>query len=151
MFGDDEFVIDWLDPEPSVENLMEVDTQRGNARWIARLNPPIVIPLLEEVSIFSSLGLFTPPGQIGATTMDELLFPRDFRPNLPPLTAERKVHLPLGMCGVGIGVGVESDVIVHNYTLHTLKAIYAREVWEIPFGHPRQLEPIFQVRIYYLF
>ncbi|KAF8477026.1 mediator of RNA polymerase II transcription subunit 1-domain-containing protein [Kalaharituber pfeilii] len=143
MFGDDEFVIDWLDPEPSVETLMEVDSQRGNARFIARLDPPIVVPLLDEVTIFTSLGLFQPPGQIGATTLDGLLFPRRLLQDLPLLSAERKVHLPPQM--VPEGADEDATAVFHKYTLHTLKAVYAREVWEIPFGHPRQLGPIFQI------
>lgn len=140
MFGDD-YIIDWVDPEPSVENLMEVDSARPNARFIARLDPPIVVPLLDEVTIFSSLGLYSPPGQIGATTLDGLLFPQALVPGLPPLTRERKVHLPPHMDPLG---RVDPSVN-HRYTLHTLKPIYAREVWEIPFGHPRQLGPIFQI------
>ena len=141
MFGDDEYVIDWLDPEPSVENLMEVDSSRPNPRFIARLDPPIVVPLLDEVTIFSNLGLYSPPGQIGATTLDGILFPRAQVPDMPPLTVERKVHLP-----TKIDPQLQEDPsVIHKYTLHMLKPIYAREVWEIPFGHPRQLGPILQI------
>lgn len=144
MFGDDDFIIDWLDPEPSVENLMEVDSARPNARFIARLDPPIIVPLLEEVTIFSSLGLYSPPGQIGATTLDGLLFPRAVVPDPPPFTTERIIHLPPGMDSQN---REHSDIstATHKYTLHTLKPIYAREVWEIPFGHPRQLGPILHI------
>ncbi|KAF8428767.1 mediator of RNA polymerase II transcription subunit 1-domain-containing protein [Tirmania nivea] len=141
MFGDDDYIIDWVDPEPSVENLMEVDSARPNARFIARLDPPIVIPLLDEVTIFSSLGLYSPPGQIGATTLDGLLFHRALVPDLRPLTTERKIYLPPHMDLHGR----VNPSVNHRYTLHTLKPIYAREVWEIPFGHPRQLGPIFQI------
>ena len=141
MFGDDEYVIDWLDPEPSVENLMEVDSSRPNARFIARLDPPIVVPLLDEVTIFSNLGLYSPPGQIGATTLDGILFPRAQVPDMPPLTVERKIHLPSERDPQLQG----APSVTHQYTLHVLKPIYAREVWEIPFGHPRQLGPILQI------
>lgn len=141
MFGDDEYVIDWLDPEPSVENLMEVDSSRPNPRFIARLDPPIVVPLLDEVTIFSNLGLYSPPGQIGATTLDGILFPRAQVPDMPPLTVERKVYIPTEI----VPQLQEDPSVIHKYTLHMLKPIYAREVWEIPFGHPRQLGPIFQI------
>ncbi|KAI5811697.1 mediator of RNA polymerase II transcription subunit 1-domain-containing protein [Peziza echinospora] len=163
MFGD-EYVIDWLDPEPTVENLMEVDSHRGAARFIARLDPPIIVPLLDEVTIFTNLGLYSPPGQIGPTTLDGLLFPghAQLGQELAPLTAVRRVYLPDHLGGGkkgkgkgrekkdGGGDGDEEDEddgpsVNHRYTLHTLKPIYAREVWEVPFAHPKQLGPILQI------
>ena len=134
MFGDD-LVLDWLDPEPSVENLMEVDTTRSsNARFVTRLDPPLVLPFHEERMIYSNLGLFTPE-DMGETTLDGLLFPRK---EGEMLLGMRDVFLP------GSGAA-EGETVAHEYSLHTLKAVGARVLGEVPFAHPRQVAGFLQV------
>lgn len=141
MFGD-EFTVDWLDPEPSVENLMEVDSQRGAARFIARLDPPIVISLLDEVTIFTELGLYNPSSHVSHTTLDGLLFSVSPADGMHSRTVERTLHVPSQVLANGLDTNTP---VKHSYNLHVLKDIYAREVWEIPFSHPKQLGAIFQI------
>lgn len=125
LFGDvEELLTDWLDPP--LEELLEVpgDPRLPTARFVARLDPPVVLPFQEEVEIYPGLTIHS----VGR--MDAILFPT--LPTNP--SVYRRVHHP-----------EDPEGSLHRYTLHSdLKPVIARKVTEIPFSHPKDLLPIFR-------
>jgi hypothetical protein len=130
LFGDmEELMTDWL--EPSVEELMDVagDPSQSRPHFVARLDPPVVLPLQDQLELHPSL-LGSDVG-----TLESILFP-----NLSQSSATyRRVYVPHGAPSAA-----EGDPI-HRYELHShLKPVFARQISEIPFSHPRELLPIFR-------
>ncbi|KAA8892944.1 mediator of RNA polymerase II transcription subunit 1-domain-containing protein [Sphaerosporella brunnea] len=132
LFGDmEELITDWL--EPPVEELMDVSGDPSQqrpppARFVARLDPPVVLPLHDQLELQPSLIAS------GVGTLESVLFPGQTQN-----AAYRKLHVPHE---------ASSDTeehLVHRYVLHShLKPVYARQVTKVPFSHPRELLPIFR-------
>lgn len=138
LFGDiEELTTDWL--EPPLEELMDVagdpsQSRPPSARFVARLDPPVVLPWHEEHAIHPSL-MLGPDG-----TLENLILP-----NLSENeSVYRRVYVPHSTSTFGIGENEEG--ILHRYQLQNshLKPVAARRVSEIPFSHPRDLLKIFQ-------
>jgi hypothetical protein len=130
LFGEmDELITDWL--EPPVEEMMDVagDPSHPRPRFVARLDPPVVLPLQDLLELHpSSLAS-------GVGTLESILFPNLSQSS----TTYRRVYVPQGAPSAAEGESV------HRYELHShLKPVYAHKISEIPFSHPRDLLPIFR-------
>ncbi|KAI5805821.1 mediator of RNA polymerase II transcription subunit 1-domain-containing protein [Geopyxis carbonaria] len=128
IYGDiDDLVTDWL--EPDLEQLMDVSEDLSQARtpparFLARLDPPVVVPVLDEIDPTHNYAESTPMNVMAA-----LLFPDG-------TDKVRKIVLPGQQ---------EEKTVMHRYQLHSsLKPVYSRQVTEIPFSHPKDLQPIFK-------
>ncbi|KAF3913012.1 hypothetical protein ABW21_db0201872 [Orbilia brochopaga] len=134
LFGNDAYEVDWIEPplnnyEPATKP--EVLARLNNTRFIAKLDPPVVIGLQDEVDILSAAGAST-MSQVMPEPLETVLCPK-MKGAKEPLTHSRTVYKPQG------------ESAVHTYSLNTLRPAYGRVLEEIPFSHPRQLAVIFQV------
>ena len=162
--------IDWLEPPPTYipstapeahdpdDDAMNLgaDAAAGvgrlpNIRFIAKLSPPLVVPLSVAVNILPSI----PSESIRPTTFEGLaLRPGEVDPGAMGLAgetreirSERSVLVVAGKDGRGEEVEVERR---HANALFVTKTEYARVLDEVPFSHPRQLVEILPVSFFFL-
>ncbi|KAI4115275.1 MAG: hypothetical protein LQ345_004089 [Seirophora villosa] len=146
----------WHDPPPTLitssPNAMNLDLSQPNktpdVRFIARLHPPVLVPLQTALNIYASVGAPLSQDSIQPTTFDSLLFSPDTSPSTntntttttttTERTAERELYTPPH----GGGTKMAKK---HHYTLFTDPQAYARLVAEIPFAHPRQIVQLLPV------
>lgn len=163
--------IDWLEPPPTYipstgpeahdpdDDAMNLgaDATAGvgrlpNIRFIAKLSPPLVVPLSVAVNILPSIpselirpttfeGLALRPGEVDPGAMGQAGETREIR-------SERSVLVVAGKDGRGEEVEVERR---HANALFVTKTEYARVLDEVPFSHPRQLVEILPTLRQYAF
>jgi len=154
--------IDWQDPPPTYINSsdgqntsMTLDgttttttTTLPNVRFVAKLHPPLVLPLQTAVQILTTVGATVPPETIRPTTFEALaLRPADaavdamdaatselVRETTKEVRAERRVLVAAG-----------EEECTHVNTLFVPKVEYGRVLEEIPFVHPRQVVEVLPV------
>ena len=161
--------IDWLEPPPTYipstgpeahdpdDDAMNLgaDAAAGvgrlpNIRFIAKLSPPLVVPLSVAVNILPSIpsesirpttfeGLALRPGEADPGAMGLVVETREIR-------SERSVLVVAGKDGRGEEAEVERR---HANALFVTKTEYARVLDEVPFSHPRQLVEILPVSVFY--
>ncbi|KAI4130484.1 MAG: hypothetical protein LQ338_001715 [Usnochroma carphineum] len=149
----------WQDPpltfissEPSASDAMNLDTdgdpllpqpKAPDVRFVARLNPPVLVPLQTALNIYESVGAPLPQESIHSTTFDSLLFNRnsDRTPFPPSSSTERAVVVERELYTPRENGSGERKRKKHQYTLFTdpPHQVYARYIEDIPFSHPRQL------------
>ncbi|KAL8801859.1 MAG: hypothetical protein Q9200_006792 [Gallowayella weberi] len=145
-------LISWQDPpptfiasEPPTSAAMDTDTnpllqqqKSPDVRFVARLHPPVLVPMQTAVNILSSVGI---QEAMQPTTYDSLLLPkRDGTPSTSTTerVTERDMSVPAGEHG-------SVEIKRHQYTLFTDAQSYARNIEEIPFSHPRQIVTLLPV------
>ncbi|KAL8752279.1 MAG: hypothetical protein Q9184_005784 [Pyrenodesmia sp. 2 TL-2023] len=132
--GPDAMVIDanTLLPQPKLPDV----------RFVARLNPPVLVPLQTALNIYGSVGAPLSQETLQPTTFDSLLLPNDDGSPSAPLTervVKREIYTPESENADGKG-GQK-----HQYTLFTDHQAYARNIEDIPFAHPRQINALLPV------
>lgn len=147
--------LDWLDPPPTLTpsnptgDAMDVDSSAApdgkppDVRFIARLEPPLVVPLQTAVDIYGSVGVAIPQESIRPTTFEELLLPGLSLSNSGGPTVDRQLVMERTVTAYDDkGVAMECR---HKNTLYTQKTEFGRLIKDIPFSHPRQLVAILPV------
>jgi len=145
----------WLDPPPTLTpsnptgDAMEVDSSVASdgkppdVRFIARLEPPLVVPLQTAVDIYGSVGVTIPQDSIRPTTFEELLLPGLSLGASVGHTEDGQLVMEKQVTAYdNEGVAIERK---HKNTLYTQKSEYGRLIKDIPFSHPRQLIAILPV------
>ena len=155
--------IDWQDPKPTFleppaatgdDDAMSLDAAPGrlpNIRFVAKFNPPLVVPITTYISLYQSVGV-EPPQDFLTTTFVGLAL----RPN----------ELDYGMTGTAGATthevrstrsalvrdedGNEQDR-THNLSLYVPKMEYSRRLESLPFAHPKQLVEILPILRQYAF
>lgn len=144
--------IDWLEPKPTYldsasqtgdQDTMNIDNAPGrlpNIRFVAKFNPPLVVPLTLYITILESVGLVYNPQDLRATTFVGLaLRPEETDPGM---SATAGGHTP-ELCSTTSVLAVDKDGkethTRHTNTLYIPKLEYARTLESLPFQHPRQL------------
>ncbi|RPA96593.1 hypothetical protein L873DRAFT_1791570 [Choiromyces venosus 120613-1] len=135
LFGESEdMVTDWM--EPPLEEILDITDTNPRpppARFIARLDPPVVVPFQDEYQLFGGL-MLSPPQGINVDTIQAKLFP-----DSPWASGvQRRLYVPNSD-------PEEEEGVRHEYKLHSLKTILARQIHEIPFSHPKELADIFSI------
>jgi hypothetical protein len=143
---------DWLDPKPTFldttampadHDAMNLDNAPGrlpNVRFVAKFNPPLVVPLQEYVRIFQQVGLEWNQHELRHTSFVGLAL----RPG------EMDPWMTSGAGGPTIEVRSEDKVLVvdkerketyqtHSNALMVPKLEYSRTLESLPFQHPKQL------------
>ncbi len=140
--------IDWQEPPPT---LLAPDEQGESAatvtesnplqqpkppdvRFVARFEPPVVVPLQTAIQVHNSVGLPIPQEMILSTTYESLLFARNEvqAPQAEPRTAEKSVSI----------YDSATDTLTshtHKYSLFPQQQDWARAITHLPFSHPRQI------------
>ncbi|MCJ1468015.1 hypothetical protein MMC07_006641 [Pseudocyphellaria aurata] len=127
-----------LDPDPMLPR------KPPNVRFVAHLDPPVIVPLQTAIDIYESVGAPLAQDSMQPTTYEALLF-ADVDPTSkpqPPSQQRQAQHAPKNRTVVGTTTSYHPSGPPsqhrHKYTLFTQPA-YARTIEHIPFSHPRQL------------
>ena len=145
--------LDWQEPlaltlsDPATD-AMVIDSgltalgRPADVRFVARLEPHLVVPLSVAYEIYATVGIQIPQESLQPTTFDGLLIPTK-DPSIGAdgqgreIKRRRRLTVPNKEGGMG-----ES---IQDFTLWVQKPEYGRVIEEIPFSHPRQLISIFPV------
>ncbi|KAG7101899.1 hypothetical protein HYQ44_018477 [Verticillium longisporum] len=140
-------LLDWLEPAatvlpPASDNkvvaveVVQPDgtTQRyPNVKFVATLNPPVIVPQAVCNALYNLSGAQPPPMMLPSYTFDGISFPIVDGQNhdaseLRTISCERDVFV--------LGAPQPRR---HENTLFVYKPVYGQTISELPFSHPRQL------------
>lgn len=155
--------LDWQEPKPTFleppaptgdDDAMNLDADPGrlpNIRFVAKFNPPLVVPITTYIQLYQSIGV-EPPQDFTATTFVGLaLRPNELDPAITG-TAGATTHEIRSTRSTLVRSldGTEKDKI-HNLSLYVPKMEYSRRLESLPFAHPKQLVAILPVLRQYAF
>ncbi|KAH8725001.1 mediator of RNA polymerase II transcription subunit 1-domain-containing protein [Phaeosphaeriaceae sp. PMI808] len=141
--------IDWQDPKPTylepspgTDEAMDLSSAPGrlpNIRFVAKFNPPLVVPLAVHMQLYQSVGIEPRPEDFRPTTFVGLILrPSDLDPGMMgavesthEIRSTRSVLTP-------VSGGKESEQ-QQSMSLYLPKIEYSRIVDRLPFSHPKQL------------
>lgn len=148
--------IDWQEPPPTLlspdplPGAMALDPdsllprKAPNVRFVAHLEPPVIVPLQTAIEIYESVGAPIAHEQIQPTTYEALLFADVDQTSRPPPQPQQQQpgQAPKNRTVLGTATSYHPSGPPsrhrHQYTLFTQQA-FARTIDHIPFSHPRQL------------
>jgi hypothetical protein len=155
--------IDWQEPKPTFleppapsgdDDAMNLDADPGrlpNIRFVAKFNPPLVVPITTYIQLYQSVGV-EPPQDFTATTFVGLaLRPNELDPAITG-TAGATTHV-IRSTRTTLDrdlSGNEKDTTL-NLSLYVPKMEYSRRLESLPFAHPKQLVAILPVLRQYAF
>ena len=128
----------YLAPDKPPENTSTTtDLHTPNVRFVARFEPPLVVPLQVAADIHQALNAPLTQESIQPTTYESLLFADVPAPQTQTQaqSSQRTVTKKITSYDAS-GTAKEHT---HRYTLFTLQPDYGRTLDSLPFSHPRQL------------
>ncbi len=143
--------IDWQEPSPTLlksasDGSMNLDDQdpllqvrTPNVRFVARLEPPAVVPLQIAIDIHESVGAPLLQESLQSTTYESLLFADTAA---PPNPQEQRTTTKTVTSFDSSGNSIEHR---HKYTLFPTQSDYGRVLDSLPFSHPRQIIEILPI------
>lgn len=156
MFPPDASAIDWQDPPPTClppsehqTNEMDIDSglmqappaQFPNVRFVARLEPPVTLPLQTAIDIFNLVGSPILQDSVQSTTYTFLMLQAPkFRVSVPDSMHEETLQYPRAV-SMWDSNGTHSSAL-YQFNVQSQHQSWARTIHEIPFSHPRQLSII---------
>ncbi|KAL5340468.1 mediator of RNA polymerase II transcription subunit 1-domain-containing protein [Aspergillus crustosus] len=158
-------IVNWTDPPATLTNDqassggMDLDSgmlgsASPNRRFVARLEPPLDVPILAAVDIYRHLGIQMPQ-EFKMLTYDGLL-----APGWSPLSAAESLGpedtVQIGRKRSRIPVQSVDEkgkpfTKQHSYTFQPFESAGGRTLRDIPFSHPRQLADILPTLRQYAF
>ncbi|KAJ4347436.1 hypothetical protein N0V95_005438 [Ascochyta clinopodiicola] len=155
--------IDWQEPKPTFleppasaadDDAMNLDAAPGrlpNIRFVAKFDPPLVVPITTYMSLYQSVGVEPPQDFLATTFIGLALRPGELDPGMTG-TAGAITHEIRSSRTVLIRdeSGQERDG-VHNLSLYAPKMEYSRKMESLPFAHPKQLVEILPILRQYAF
>ncbi|PYH90998.1 hypothetical protein BO71DRAFT_61629 [Aspergillus ellipticus CBS 707.79] len=163
----DAAVVNWIDPPATLSagnqnhsDEMALDSNMlgsaPNRRFVARMEPPLDLPILAASDIYRHLGIQMPQ-EFKMVTYDGLL-----APGWSPLSAAGAMGLgpeeasQLGRRRRRMSVRAmdsegKSCTKHHSYTFQPFESVAGRTMRDIPFSHPRQLADILPILRQYAF
>jgi hypothetical protein len=148
-------VLDWLEPPPTYlgnpnaqpDSMILDGSNIGklpSIRFVAKLDPPLVVPLQVAQDILQTVGIQIQQDPMALTlpTYHGLLLnleidPLEFLGPPKPVTSQQKV--------VRKGANGNEEIRTHINTFVPINAEYGRILEDIPFAHPKQLVQIIPV------
>ncbi|EAW10739.1 RNA polymerase II mediator complex middle subunit MED1 [Aspergillus clavatus NRRL 1] len=152
-------VVNWAEPPPTMSSLnqggseaMGLDTSMlgsstPNRRFVARMEPPLDVPILAASDIYRHLGIQL-PHEFRMVTYDGLLVPgwsplsateADAEDSNQPSRRRRRTSVQ------GFDQEGKPCTKHHGYTFQAFESVAGRTMRDIPFSHPRQLADIFPI------
>lgn len=143
--------IDWQEPSPTLlkttsNGSINLDDQGSllqdrtpNVRFVARFEPPVVVPLQIAIDIHQSVGAPLSQEAMQSTTYESLLFADTAA---PPNPQEQRTTTKIVTSFGSSGNPVEHR---HKYTLFPTQSDYGRVLDSLPFSHPRQIIEILPI------
>ncbi|OOF95066.1 hypothetical protein ASPCADRAFT_207624 [Aspergillus carbonarius ITEM 5010] len=163
----DAAVVNWVDPPATLTSnqdhtdAMALDSDMlgsstPNRRFVAKLEPPLDLPILAASDIYRHLGMQLPQ-EFKMVTYDGLL-----APGWSPLSAAGAMGLgpedasQLGRRSRRMAVQTvdsegKSCTKHHSYTFQPFESVAGRTMRDFPFSHPRQLADILPILRQYAF
>lgn len=160
--GSSIMLINWAEPPPTLTlsaaahhpDAMALDSsilgsETPNRRFVAKLEPPVDVPILAASDIYRHLGLQLPQ-EFKMVTYDALLLPSwaTSSSDNGVITSE-DVHQPGGKRQRKSVVTFDSDGRPmdkqHSYAFQAFETVAGRTLRDLPFSHPRQLADVFPV------
>ncbi|MCJ1311886.1 hypothetical protein MMC25_005559 [Agyrium rufum] len=160
-------LINWLNPPLTYTRLpsanedphaMNIDTATQellnqtlpNARFVARLRPPLVVPLTVAMQIADSVGHPIAQESMESTTYVSLLLPEAFPSQLHKANGQQQEEISSTMFESQLFEKVvrsyspvdKESVRKHFFTLYVTSNEWGRVISDIPFSHPRQISAI---------
>ncbi|CRG87562.1 hypothetical protein PISL3812_04580 [Talaromyces islandicus] len=149
-----ETIVNWAEPPPTLHTSANgLDSGMGgsgtpNRRFVAKLDPPVDVPLLIANDIYRNLGMQVPQ-EYRTTTYDALLMNGWTRgtagstmassDTLESVRRRRRTTV--------LSFNAENQPVQngHSYSFQAFEAAPGRVIREFPFSHPRQLAEIFPI------
>ncbi|OJD12684.1 hypothetical protein ACJ73_09313 [Blastomyces percursus] len=149
-------LINWLDPPATLvtnPNDVPLDstalgTTTPNRRFVARLEPPIHMPIIAAAEVYRVLGLNMPP-EPKTVTYDGLVVPLPNVVSTGDGQDENSFAPSNGRVQDRIVYSFDDDSQPeqhrHIYTFHPFEYIVGRTIRDLPFSHPRQLADVLPI------
>jgi hypothetical protein len=153
--------IDWQDPKPTYleptapsDESMDLSSAPGrlpNIRFVAKFNPPLVVPLAVHMQLYQSVGIEERPEDFRPTTFVGLaLRPGEIDPAM--MGAAGTTHEIRSTRSVlTIDADGKEKEQKHAMSLYLPKFEYSRALESLPFSHPKQLVAILPTLRQYAF
>ncbi|KAJ5679604.1 hypothetical protein N7462_007848 [Penicillium macrosclerotiorum] len=129
-------------PDPMALDSSMLESSPPNRRFVAKIDPPLDVPILAASEIYRLLGMQLPQ-EFKMLTYDGLLVSDGSYSALEssPQPSRRKRRVSVSAFDV-TGTPCTSH---HNYTFQAFESVAGRTIRDIPFSHPRQLADIIPV------
>jgi hypothetical protein len=156
-------LVNWIDPPPTLVPPMGnnnpdsialessiLNSATPNRRFVAKLEPPVDIPILAASEVYRQLGLDMPqefkpnvydglliPSSAGSSGIEDHLAEDDEKSLLRGRICRRTV----------LTFDTEGRPVKnrHKYAFHSFENVHGRTIRDLPFSHPRQLADILPV------
>ncbi|KKZ62905.1 hypothetical protein EMCG_02750 [[Emmonsia] crescens] len=149
-------LINWTDPPATLVsnpndvplNSTTLGTTTPNRRFVARLEPPIDIPIIAAAEVYRLLGLNMPPDPKTVTydglivPLPHFVSPGDGQYENTSLSSNGRIHEKVVY---SFGDDGQPKKHRHIYTFHPFEHIVGRTIRDLPFSHPRQLANILPI------
>jgi hypothetical protein len=153
-----ETIVNWTEPPPTLHSSANgLDSGMGgggtpNRRFVAKLEPPVDVPLLVANDIYRNLGMQVPQ-EYRTTTYDALLVNGWTRGTTESTSASSDTleSVRRRRQATVLSFNAENEPVQngHSYSFQAFEAAPGRVIREFPFSHPRQLAEIFPVSFCY--
>ena len=145
-------IIDWQEPPATLIPLPELNTgadamdidmgsgtTQPNIRFIAKLDPPVTLPLKLAADILSNLGQPILQTSMQWTTFPALLFSPD-----PSSVADTSKDTSRRFSRDINSFSTDGNCVSQSFDIsfYTQRDVVARTIYELPFSHPKQLVSI---------
>lgn len=158
---DDSPSIDWQDPKPTyleptapTDESMDLSSAPGrlpNIRFVAKFNPPLVVPLAVHMQLYQTVGLEERPEDFRPTTFVGLaLRPGEIDPGMMG-AAESTHEIRSSRTVLSVDSEDKEREQKHAMSLYLPKIEYSRTLESLPFSHPKQLIEILPTLRQYAF
>ncbi|KNG49769.1 hypothetical protein DDE82_006255 [Stemphylium lycopersici] len=148
--------LDWLEPKPTyleapeqTDDAMNLDSAAGrlpNVRFVAKFNPPLVVPLAVHIQLHQTVGIEPRNDDLRPTTFVGLaLRPGEVDPGMSGATGESTHEIRSSHSVLSKDIDGNCVEKRHNMSLFVPKLEYSRTLETLPFSHPKQLVEILPV------
>lgn len=148
--------IDWLDPKPTyleaptaTDEAIDLNSAPGrlpNIRFVARFNPPLVVPLAVHMQLYQIVGIEPRTEDFRATTFVGLaLRPGEVDPGMINTTGGSTHEIRSSRSVVARDMEGQDSNRTHDMSLYVPKMEYSRTLESLPFSHPKQMVEILPV------
>ncbi|XP_014556967.1 hypothetical protein COCVIDRAFT_37483 [Bipolaris victoriae FI3] len=148
--------IDWLEPKPTyleapeqTDDAMNLDSAAGrlpNVRFVAKFNPPLVVPYAVHMQLYQTVGIEPRNDDLRPTTFVGLaLRPGEVDPGMSGATGESTHEIRSSHLALSKDINGNYEQHRHNMSLYVPKLEYSRTLESLPFSHPKQLVEILPV------
>jgi len=142
-------VLNWLDP-PSVNTLDangRIQIDQPHARFVAKLEPPIILPLSTTMQLYASVGINIGQEPAQLTSLDSLILPHAG----PAVVLGEPREIRVERHILASDHNASDTIQKWNLGLFLSRTELARKVEHVPFVHPRQLVALLPILRQYAF